>query len=211
VRVGIIGSGDVGRELGAGLARHGHDVMIGSREPRREILLAWAQETGGRTGLPAETAAHGEIVFLATLWSGTQSALSLAGEDALAGKVLIDVTNPLDFSGGSPPTLAVSGDDSGGESVQRWAPKARVVKALNTVTASMMIDPDLHGGPPTMFIAGDDEPARRDVSALLKDVGWEVADLGPLKAARYIEGMAMCWIWYGFATNTWRHAFKLLL
>lgn len=210
MRIGVLGSGDVGRELGSGLIRHGHSVMIGSREPRRDGLLEWIRETGGSTGLPNEAAEHGEWVILATAWSGARAALELAGEENLAGKILIDVTNPLDFSSGSPPSLAVSGDDSAGESVQRWIPDARVVKALNTVNARLMVDPDRPGGPPTMFIAGNDEPARRDVSALLGEIGWDVADLGPIQAARYIEGMAMCWIWYGFAHDKWDHAFKLL-
>ena len=210
MQIGILGSGDVGRELGSGLIRHGHSVMIGSREPRRDSLLEWARETGGLTGLPHEAAQYGEWVILATVWSGAHATLELADSRNLAGKVLIDVTNPLDFSSGSPPSLSVSGGDSAGESVQRWMPDARVVKALNTVNARLMVDPDVAGGPPTMFIAGNDESARGDVSEFLNEIGWDVADLGPIQAARYIEGMAMCWIWYGFAHDKWDHAFKLL-
>lgn len=210
MNIGILGSGTVGRELGAGLLRHGHDVMIGSRTPESEELLAWQEASGGTTGSNAEAVAHGQLVVVATQFSGAKNAIDLAGPDRFAGKVVIDVTNPLDFSGGSPPRLSVGMNDSAGESIQRWIPASRVVKALNIVNARFMVDPDFPGGPPTMFIAGNDEAARATVAGLLESLGWEVADLGPIEAARYIEGLAMCWIWYGFATNTWDHAFKLL-
>ncbi len=131
----------VGQTLGAKLAELGHEVKLGSRDPAK--LSEWARETGGvaSTGTFEETAAHGELVFLATLLEGTQNALELAGAENLAGKVVVDVTNPLDFSGGVPPTLAVGHDESGAELVQRWLPGARVVKALNIVGAHIMVDP----------------------------------------------------------------------
>lgn len=210
MKLGILGSGDVGRELGRGLARHGHHVTIGSRTPDSEQLTEWKKETGGSTGTPAVAAAHGDWVLLATQWDGTRSAIDLAEPANLAGKIVIDVTNPLDFSQGGPPSFATEGHDSAGENVQRWLPDSRVVKAFNIVNARFMVDPEFADGPPTMFIAGNDPAARDEVSAFLGTIGWDVADLGGMQAARYIEGLAMCWIWYGFATNTWDHAFKLL-
>lgn len=210
MKIGILGSGDVGRALGSGLARHGHEVMIGSREPDKDTLVAWRQESGGVSGSPGDTAAFGDWVILATQFSGAQSAIRMAGPERLAGKIVIDVTNPLDFSAGSPPHVSTGPDDSAGESVQRWLPESRVVKAFNIVNARFMVDPDFPDGPPTMFIAGNDSAARAAVTGLLEEIGWDVADLGGIEAARYIEGLAMCWIWYGFATGTWDHAFRLL-
>src|SRR5438876_664800 len=134
MRIGILGSGEVGRKLGAGLAGLGHQVKLGSREPGKDPLKLWAKEAGPKatTGTFSEAAAFGEVVILATLWTGTENALHLAGADALNDKVLIDATNPLDFTH-MPPTLLVGHTDSGGESVQRWVPGARVVKAFNIV------------------------------------------------------------------------------
>lgn len=210
MKIGILGSGDVGRALGSGLIRHGHEIMIGSREPERENLVAWREESGGSTGSPADAAAFGEWAIIATQFDGAHSAIELAGPDRLAGKIVIDVTNPLDFADGPPPHLSTAAGDSAGEQIQRWLPSSRVVKAFNIVNARFMVDPDFTDGPPTMFIAGNDGAARAAVTGLLEEIGWDVADLGPIKAARYIEGLAMCWIWYGFATGTWDHAFRLL-
>jgi len=132
MRIGILGSGEVGRKLGTGLAGLGHQVKLGSREPDQDKLKQWAKDAGPKatTGTFAEAAVFGELAILATLWSGTENALHLAGPENLKNKVLIDATNPLDFSS-VPPTLAVGHTDSAGERVQRWAPGARVVKALN--------------------------------------------------------------------------------
>src|SRR5690348_10680123 len=123
MNIGVLGTGDVGRVLGSAFARLGHDVKIGSREPRSDKLRVWLEQTGpnATSGTFAEAAAFGEVVVLATLWSGTQSALGLAGPDQLSGKVVIDATNPLDFSQGAP-RLALGHTDSGGEQVQRWLP-----------------------------------------------------------------------------------------
>ena len=136
--------------------------------------------------------------------------IKVAGASNLAGKILIDVTNPLDFSAGGAPHIATAAKDSAGECVQRLLPDSRVVKAWKIVNARFMIDPAFPGGPPTMFICGNDPTARAEVARLLESVGWEVADLGGIEASRYIEGLAMAWIWYGFATNTWDHAFRLI-
>jgi predicted dinucleotide-binding enzyme len=124
--------------------------------------------------------------------------------------VLFDATNPLDFSRGVPPTLAVSGDDSGGERIQRWLPDARVVKAFNTVSNVQMVEPHLPGGPPDMFICGEDAEAKQIVTELANSLGWPVIDLGGIANARYLESMAMVFIVHAFNTGNWNVAFKLL-
>jgi predicted dinucleotide-binding enzyme len=212
MRFGIIGSGAVGQALGGGLAALGHDVKLGTREPGSEKVRSWVVKTGGTTsaGTFAEAAAHAEVAVLATLWAGTRSALELAGATRLAGKVVIDATNPLDFSQGPPPTLALGHTDSGGEQVQRWLPDARVVKAFNIVGNASMVKPQFPGGPPDMFICGNDDAAKQTVSGICAALGWPVNDLGGIEAARYLEPLAMVWIAHGFRSGTWNHAFKLL-
>ena len=211
MRIGVLGSGDVGRVLGAGLAGLGHDVKLGSRDPGQDKLKAWSKETGPKasTGTFAEAAAFGEIVILATLWTGTKSALDLAGPKNLNGKVLIDATNPLDFST-MPPGLAVSGKDSAGEQVQRWVPRAHVVKAFNVVGNQHMVKPSFPSGPPDMFICGNDDGAKASVTSLGKELGWPVVDMGGIENSRYLESLAMLWILYYFQTRNGNHAFKLL-
>jgi predicted dinucleotide-binding enzyme len=127
----------------------------------------------------------------------------------LDGKILVDATNPLDTST-TPPGLFVGTTDSLGEQVQRAVPGARVVKAYNTVGNALMVDPDLPGGPPTMFVAGNDPEAKAAVTQLLEETGWEVADLGGIEASRWLEAMCMAWVSYGFTHGGWGHAFKLL-
>ena len=211
MRIGVLGSGDVGRVLGAGLAGLGHDVKLGSRDPGQEKLTAWSKETGPKasTGTFAEVAEFGEIVILATLWTGTKSALDLAGVKNLEGKVLIDATNPLDVSS-MPPGFLVSGQDSAGEQVQRWVPGANVVKAFNTISNQHMVKPSFPGGPPDLFICGNDDGAKASVAGLGKELGWSVVDMGGIQSARYLESLAMLWILYYFKTRNENHAFKLL-
>lgn len=213
MRIGVIGSGIVGQTLGAGLAKRGHEVMLGTRDPSADRITSWAKSTasGARAGTFDETARFAQIAILATSWDGTESALRIAGPDNLAGKVVIDATNPLDFSKGAPPTLAVAYPDSAGESVQRWVPKAKVVKAFNTIGNAHMVDPQFSGGPPDFFICGNDDGAKATVGALAKELGWsDPVDLGGIEGSRYLEPMAMAWIAHGFRTNSWGHAFKLL-
>jgi predicted dinucleotide-binding enzyme len=210
-RVGILGSGNVGQTLGAGFVELGAEVKIGSREP--EKLAGWVsqQGAGASAGTFAEAAAFGEIVVVATLWSGTEHALRLADPANFAGKVVIDVTNPLDFvAPGKPPRLALGNTDSGGEQVQRWLPGARVVKAFNTVGAPHMVHPQFPGGPPDMFYCGDDEAAKKTVAKICTAFGWDTIDVGGIEGARVIEPLCILWVGYGFRTNTWDHAFKLL-
>jgi hypothetical protein len=199
MRIGILGSGVVGRSLARGYARHGHDVRIGTRQPSVEDLVV---------GGPAEVAAWAELVVLGVAGSAAaELAGSLAAE--LDGKVLIDTTNPLDYAGGAP-GLFVGHTDSLGERVQRVVPGARVVKAYNTVGNSMFVDPELPGGPPTMLIGGNDAAAKATVTELLTSTGWDVADLGGIEVSRYLEPICMAWVAYGARNGTWDHAFRLL-
>ncbi len=212
MKIGIFGSGDVGRALGAGFAARGHDVMMGTRTPDGDKVQAWVAQQGAHAsaGTYAQAAAFADVAVLATSWSGTENALRLADPANLAGKVVIDVTNPLDFSGGGVPTLVLGHTDSGGEQVQRWLPQARVVKAFNTVNNADMVDPKYAGGPPDMFLCGDDEAAKKAVADVCAAFGWPVIDIGGIEGARLLEALAMLWIVYGFRNNSWRHAFKLL-
>ncbi len=209
VRVGVLGSGDVGRVLAAGFASLGHEVTIGSRDP--EKLAEWAGATARiSTGTFADAARHGDILVLALLGAGTADAIRLAGLDAFDGKVVIDATNPLDFSKGMPPTLFVGTTDSLGEQIQRLIPRARVVKAFNTVGNAHMINPQFPGGPPDMFIAGNDDEAKKIVTQICQHFGWGVIDLGGIDASRYLEAMCMTWVLYGIRNGSWNHAFKML-
>jgi len=212
MKIGIIGSGVVGQALGKAFATLGHDVQIGTRHPDDTKLLLWMTETAGKGSIASdgEASQFGEIVVLATAWSGTENAIKLADPRHFAGKIVIDATNPLQPKPGGPPGLAVSGNDSAGEQVQRWLPGAKVVKAFNIVGNAHMFRPNFPGGPPDMFIAGEDAGAKKKVTDLLHAMGWNVIDAGGIASSRYLEALAMLWIIYGFSTNGWNHAFKLL-
>jgi predicted dinucleotide-binding enzyme len=212
MRIGILGTGDVGRALGSGFASSGHEVKMGSRDSNNPKANAWAAEVGpaASVGSFAEVAQFAELVVLCTLWEGTQNALQLADPQNLAGKVMIDATNPLKFAPGAPPSLALGHTDSGGEQVQRWASKARVVKAFNIVGHAHMYKPQFPGGPPDMFICGNDAAAKTTVARILAAFGWDTIDIGGIEGARLLEPMCVLWVLYGIRTNTWNHAFKLL-
>jgi predicted dinucleotide-binding enzyme len=210
MKIGILGTGDVGKALGRGFLALGHEVKLGGREAAK--AEAWAREMGDRAsaGTFHDAASFGEIVVLATLGVANASAIEAAGPPAFSGKVVIDATNPLDFSGGPPPKLATGPADSGGEAVQRLIPDAKVVKAFNTVGNPHMFKPDFPGGPPDMFIAGNDPGAKQVVEGILKDFGWNVVDAGSIEASRYLEGLCILWVVYGIRTGQWNHAFKLV-
>ena len=193
MKLGILGSGIVGRTLGAGFAEKGHDIVLGTRDPKREDLSRWSAGCGARlrVGPFADAARHGEMLVLAVAWQGADSALQLAGHRRLADKDLVDVTNPLDFSSGLPPRLDIGHTDSGAEQIQRWAPGARVVKAFNTVVARQMVAPRVSGGSPILFVAGDDEGAKARTMRLAAELGWQGEDVGPLHRARLLEPMAL--------------------
>ncbi len=212
MQIGILGTGDVGRTLAGGFAGLGHEVRIGTRDPGSEKAKALAGRLGGKVPVVAfaDAAAFAEVAVLATLWTGTESALKLAGPKRLEGKVVVDATNPLLFAPGAAPALALGHGDSGGEQVQRWLPGARVVKAFNTVGNAQMVRPSLPGGPPDMFICGNDAAAKQTVTDLLGQLGWPAIDIGGIEGARVLEPLCILWVMYGARTNTWTHAFKLL-
>ena len=212
MKIGILGTGEVGQSLGHGFIRRGDDVKMGSREAGGEKARAWVAKMGkgASEGTFADAAKFGDVVVLATLWSGTENALRLAGADNLAGKVVIDATNPLIFAPGKPPSLALGHTDSGGEQVQRWLPKSRVVKCFNIVGNAHFVHPDFPNGPPDMFLCGNDPDARETVARICRDFGWPVIDIGGIEGARLLEPICILWVLYGIQTNTWNHAFKLL-
>jgi predicted dinucleotide-binding enzyme len=189
----------VGQTIGGKLVELGHQVTMGSRQAGNEKAVAWASEAGDSAseGSFADAAAFGEVVVNATAGGASLEALEAAGADNLAAKVLIDVANPLDFSQGMPPTLSVSNDDSLGERIQRAFPVARVVKALNTMNASVMVSPGSLGESTNVFVCGDDEGARDQVAELLRTFGWgeaQVFDLGDISAARGTEMYLPLWL-----------------
>ena len=212
MRIGILGTGDVAKALGRGFVTLGDEVKMGSRDANNVKAVAWAKDRGAKAsaGTFADAAAFGEIVVLATLGTANESALTMAGPEKLRGKIVIDTTNPLDFSGGMPPKLAVSGHDSAGERVQRLLPDAHVVKAFNIVGNAFMFRPEFPGGPPDMFIAGNNDDAKKKVSAILKDFGFGVVDTGGIESSRYLEAMCMVWVLAGIRGGNWNQAFKML-
>jgi len=212
-RIGVLGSGEVGRTLARGFASRGHEVMIGSRDPGKDELAEWLEGDGEgvAAGTFAEAAEHGELLALAVLGVAVVEAIEQAGPERFAGKVVIDATNPLDFSEGFPPRLAVGHTDSAGEQVQRAIPEAKVVKALNTIGSHSFVDPRFAQGDPTMFICGDDEGAKATVADALADFGWsDVVDVGGIGAARELEAVCILWVRVGGLRGAFDHGFKLL-
>jgi predicted dinucleotide-binding enzyme len=212
MRIGILGTGDVGSALAGGFAALGHDIRVGTRDAAGGKAQALVAKAGPRAkaGTFEEAAAFAEVAVLATLWSGTESAIRLAGPRNLEGKVVIDATNPLVFRPNAPPQLALGHTDSGGEQVQRWLPGARVVKAFNIVGHAHMVNPKFADGVPDMFICGNDETAKRTVTELLRALGWPAIDIGGIEGARLLEPMCILWVLYGVRAGSWSHAFKLL-
>jgi predicted dinucleotide-binding enzyme len=213
-RVGVLGTGDVGRRLAAGFNSRGHEVTIGSREPGKPELREWLSNDGA--GVQAatfrEAAQNGELLVLAVLGDAAQEVIAQAGAKNFAGKVVIDAMNPLDFSGGFPPKLSIYGQDSLGEHVQRALPDAKVVKAFNTIGNPYFVDPSFSEGKPTMLIAGDDEGAKSLVRDVLADFGWtDTFDIGGIEGSRELEAICIAWVKIGGARGAWDHGFKLLV
>jgi predicted dinucleotide-binding enzyme len=185
MKIGVLGTGMVGRTLASKLVELGHEVTMGSRE------------AGDGKVVFADAAAFGELVVNATAGAASLDALRMAGSENLAGKVLLDVANPLDFSAGMPPTLTVCNTDSLGESIQREFPDARVVKSLNTVNADVMVDPDIVPRPHNLFVCGNDGDAKAQVGELLHSFGWaadDLLDLGDITGARGTEMFLALWL-----------------
>jgi predicted dinucleotide-binding enzyme len=199
MRVGVLGTGQVGQTLGSRLVATGHDVVMGSRTATNEHAAAWVAAHAERAaaGTFADAAAHGEVIVNATGGVVSIAALQLAGAENLAGKVLIDVSNPMKPDSGFPPQLDPVGDDSKAEQIQREFPDARVVKALNTMNCEVMADPSLLAGEHDVFMAGDDESAKQVVREVLRGFGWpdtSIRDLGGISAARGLEMYITFWI-----------------
>lgn len=212
--VGVLGSGEVGRRLAAGFSGCGHDVMIGTRDPDKPELREWLSGDGHgiKAGSFKEVAEHGELLVLAVLGDAAEAAIGEAGRENFSGKVVIDAMNPLDFSGGFPPKLSISGEDSLGERVQRALPEARVVKAFNTIGNPYFVDPHFSDGQPTMLIAGDDEGAKSTVGDVLAGFGWsDVVDVGGIEGSRELEAICIVWVKIGGARGAWDHGFRLLV
>jgi hypothetical protein len=208
----VLGSGEVGHVLADGLLAHGHEVMRASRDPAK--LGQWLHGAGPKAsvGTFAEAARWGDQVVLAVKGTAAEQAVDLAGIDNLAGKVVIDATNPI---ADAPPQNGVlrfftSLDESLMERLQRKAPAARFVKAFSCVGSPFMVHPKFPGGPPSMFICGNDEKAKASVRALLTDFEWETVDMGTVEAARAIEPLCILWCIPGLTRQRWTHAFKLL-
>jgi 8-hydroxy-5-deazaflavin:NADPH oxidoreductase len=208
-KVSVLGSGDVGKSFARAFAALGHDVMIASRSPEKLSDFVAGAGANVRSGTFEEAAKFGDVIALATLGTATSEALRIAGAQNFDKKVVIDATNPLDFSTGAP-KLFVGFDDSLGEQVQRQLPGARVVKAFNTAGNALFYKPQLPGGPPDMFICGDDEDAKRTVRQVCEAFGWGVIDIGGIDGARYLEPMCLVWVLHGFRAGSWTHAFKVL-
>jgi predicted dinucleotide-binding enzyme len=213
MRIGILGSGIVGQTLGAGFLKYGHRVMLGTRDSSKPEVRKWLEAAPeGRTGTFAETAAFAELAVLATHGAVAESALEQAGLDNLAGKTIIDATNPL---ADRPPVEGVlefftGPNESLGERVQAKAARSRVVKAFNSVGAAHMVNPRFQQGTPTMFFCGNHAGAKAQVEAILREFGWEPYDCGGIVASRALEPLCMLWCLPGFLRNEWHHAFKLL-
>ncbi len=211
MKIGVLGSGDVAKTLGSGLLKHGHQVKMGTRTLGK--LSDWqTQNPQASIGSFADAAASAELIVLAVKGKAAMDVLRLAGAENVKGKPVIDATNPIEDA---PPVNGVlrfftSPNESLMEQLQAEFPGAKFVKAFNSVGSVSMVDPEFEGGPPTMFICGNDEAAKKSATGILHEFGWETADMGGAEAARAIEPLCILWCIPGFLHNQWTHAFKLL-
>lgn len=197
MRIAVLGTGMVGKAIATKLVALGHEVKMGARSAANEKAAEWVQSAGAKAshGTFADAAAHGEMVFNCTKGEVTLAALAAAGEANLAGKVLVDIANPLDFSKGMPPSLTVCNTDSLAEQIQRAYPQAHVVKTLNTMNANLMVNPGLLQGEHDVFLSGNDAAAKAQVRALLESFGWKtIIDLGDITTARGAEMVLPIWV-----------------
>jgi predicted dinucleotide-binding enzyme len=213
MKIGIIGSGIVGRVLGTAFRKEGYEVLLGTRDTGKEEVVKWKNENpGGMTGLFSEAAAFGELIVLATAGTFTTAAIKMAGESNFSGKTVIDTTNPI---AAAPPVNGVlqfftKQGESLMEIVQAAIPEAHVVKAFNSVGNALMYKPFFKEGKPSMFICGNNDVAKKNVEDILTAFGWETEDMGKAEAAGVIEQLCILWCIPGFIRNQWSHAFKLL-
>jgi len=212
MKIGILGSGTVAQTLANGLIKYGHEVMLGSRSP--EKLADWKNKAGtnATAGGFADTAAYGRLLILAVKGSVAQQTLKMVADGSLEGKTIIDVTNPIadDAPVNGVIKFFTNLDKSLMERLQGAYPKANFVKAFNSIGAAFMVNPDFDGVRPSMFICGNNEQSKKDVSAIVTQLGFEVEDMGKAEAARAIEPLCMLWCIPGMLKNEWSHAFKLL-
>ena len=197
MKIGVLGTGMVGRALSTKLASLGHDVTMGARSRENETAQNWATANDARHGSFSDAAEFGDLVILATLGSATLDAAELAGVTNLAGKIVMDVTNPLDMSAGFPPTLLddLVNKTSLGEALQDSLPGSKVVKTLNTMNCEVMVNPKRIAGAHDVFYCGNDEGAKETVAQILRSFGWSApVDLGGIEAARGTEGMMNFWL-----------------
>lgn len=213
MKVGVLGSGIVGRVLGSGFLKHGHAAMMGTRDANTEEVREWLSKThGSSAGTFSDAVRFGEIVVLAVQGRIVDKVIDLAGSGNFAGKTVIDCTNPL---AEGPPINGVlqyttGPNESLGEKIQKLIPEARVVKAFNSVGNNCMVNPQFDQGVPTMFFCGDSETAKAQVADIIRQFGWEPFDCGRITAARALEPLCMLWCIPGFLRNEWTHAFKVL-
>ena len=211
MKIGVLGSGDVAQALASGFLKHGYEVMMGTRS--LEKLAGWlGKNPKGSTGTFAAAAAFGEQLVLAVKGTAAADVIRLAGAENVAKKTVMDATNPIEDA---PPAngvlkLFTPPNESLMEQLQHEFPDANFVKAFNSVGSPLMVNPQFKGGKPTMFICGNDETAKKTVTKILDQFGWETADMGKAEAARAIEPLSMLWCIPGFLHNEWTHAFKLL-
>ena len=211
MKIGIIGSGVVATTLAGGFLKHGHAVTVGTREPAK--LAEWAKANPtGRVGSFSDAARFAEVAVLAVKGTVAAEAVRMAGAANLAGKPVMDATNPIADAAPVNGVLKFTTnlDEAMMERLQREFPPVKFVKAFNSVGAACMVNPQFAGGKPTMFICGNDAAAKKSVTVILDQFGWETADMGTAEAARAIEPLCMLWCIPGFLRNDWVHAFKLL-
>jgi len=212
MKIAVIGSGDVGQELAKGLVSAGHKVMIGTRDVQKKELK-WAKKHNKQllsVGSYAEASDFCEMAIVAVAWHATENVLTIVRPE-LAGKIVIDVTNPLLFSDDEAPQLAVGHNMSAGEMVQQTLATSHVVKTLNTINYRNMIHPKFSQGTATMFMCGNNESAKLHVKELLMEIGWEdIQDIGNIEKSRLLEPLCLLWIEYGIVNDTWDHAVSFL-
>jgi 8-hydroxy-5-deazaflavin:NADPH oxidoreductase len=214
MKIGILGSGQVGRVLGTAFIAEGNQVMLGTRDVTKEEVAKWvAENAGAKAGTFEETASFGELLLLAASGDIMADVTNAAGIQNFTGKVVIDATNPIDHTkppvNGVLPYFTTTGE-SLMEQLQKLLPDAKLVKAFNSVGNGFMYKPDFNGVKPTMFICGNDDEAKKTVTTILDAFGWETEDVGKVEAARAIEPLCILWCLPGMLNNRWSHAFKLL-
>lgn len=216
MKIAVFGTGMVGDTIGSKLIEVGHSVMMGSRTSDNEKAKTFVSKHNGKAsaGTYADAACFGEIIFNCTAGVGSIEALKLAGEESLNGKIIVDIANPLDFSKGMPPSLAIVNTNSLGEEIQKTFPQTKVVKTLNTMWCGLMVNPAMiNGGDHSVFISGNDDDAKQKVKEILKSFGWaekNILDLGDISKARGTEMYLPLWLNIYGATNNGAFNIKIV-